>query len=357
MSVVPPGDTVAEILSRVRFRNALDDYTKVNACNRVRQSEVHAGSQNTQLPGRHVAVILGYFNGQSYIQEQLQSILGQTHSAIHVYISDDKSEPGFSLDQLRLSPDELSKISLGVRTQNLGSTNNFLNALANVPDDFEYYAFSDQDDIWHRDKLEKAIAVLQKFPSNKPALYCARTEISNATCKKTLGYSPLFNRPPSFANALVQNIGGGNTMVFNKAAKDLILKSTQDVEVVSHDWWCYQIVTGAGGQVIYDSKPCLKYRQHACNLVGANTGWRARFLRIRELLRGRFREWSDINITALLAHKHLLTIANQRVIEDFIQARQSSLLKRLILFKRSGIHRQTLLGNLGLLLGVFLNNV
>jgi glycosyltransferase involved in cell wall biosynthesis len=357
MSVVPSSDAAAEILSAVRFRNTSDDCAKVNARNRIQQSEVHAGSQNTQLPERHVAIVLGYFNGQSYIQEQLQSILGQTHSAVHVYISDDKSEPGFSLDQLRLSPDECSKISLGVRTQNVGYTNNFLNALASVSDDFEYYAFSDQDDIWHGDKLEKAIAVLLKFPSNKPALYCARTEIANATCEKTLGYSPLFNRPPSFANALVQNIGGGNTMVFNKAAKDLILESTQDVEVVSHDWWCYQIVTGVGGHVIYDSEPCLKYRQHAHNLVGANTGWRARFLRLRVLLRGRFREWSDINIAALLANKHLLTIANQRVIGDFIQARQSMLLKRLILFKRSGIHRQTFLGNLGLLLGVFLNNV
>ena len=146
-------------------------------------------------------------------------------------------------------------------------------------------------------------------------------------------------------------------MVFNKAARELILEATQDVTVISHDWWCYQVVTGAGGQVIYDPEPCLKYRQHDHNLIGANNSWRARLLRIRELLRGCFYEFNDINLTALSAHKHLLTNSNQQVLDDFIQARQSSLIKRLFLFKRSGIYRQTLFGTLGLFLGVFFNKV
>jgi glycosyltransferase involved in cell wall biosynthesis len=314
-------------------------------------------SQNARSAQSRVAVILGYFDGQSFIGEQLQSIIGQTHSALHIYLCDDNSERRFSLDSLRLDQNSLSKMSVGVRLHNIGFTNNFLNALACVSDEFEYFAFSDQDDVWHEDKLEKAIAALDKGPPEQPALYCARTEIVDATCEHTLGFSPLFDKPPSFANALVQNIGGGNTMVFNRAARDLILEATQHASVVSHDWWCYQVVTGAGGHVIYDSEPSLKYRQHDHNLVGANTSWRARLLRIRGLLRGRFREWNDINLAALSAHKHLLTNSNQRVLSDFIEARQSSLIKRLFLFKRSGIYRQTLFGNLGLLLGVFLNKV
>ena len=146
-------------------------------------------------------------------------------------------------------------------------------------------------------------------------------------------------------------------MVFNKAAKDLILEATEDVTVVSHDWWCYQIVTGVGGRVIYDPQPCLKYRQHARNLVGSNDNWRARLLRIRGLLRGDYRKWNDINLAALWKHEHSLTFNNRRALCDFTQARQSSLLKRLLLFRRTGIYRQTLLGNLGLLLAVFLNRV
>ena len=155
----------------------------------------------------------------------------------------------------------------------------------------------------------------------------------------------------------MQNIGGGNTMVFNKKAKDLIFEATENVTVVSHDWWCYQIVTGAGGHVIYDPEPCLKYRQHVGNLVGENKSWRARFQRVVELLRGHFRKRNDINIAALSLHKRLLTHTNQLVLDSFIEARQSSFPKRLLFFKLSGIYRQTLLGNLGLLLGIFLNKV
>ena len=289
--------------------------------------------------------------------DQLRSILDQSHSAVHIYLCDDKSEPRFSFDGLRLHSAQLSQISIGLRPPNVGFTNNFLNALASISDDFEYFAFSDQDDIWRDDKLDRAIKLLETVPSATPTLYCARTEIADATCEHTVGFSPLFTKLPSFANALVQSIGGGNTMVFNRAAKDLIVKAAVDANVVSHDWWCYQIVTGAGGYVVYDPEPCLKYRQHANNLVGENNSWHARFVRIRGLLRGSIRTWNDINLKALAENEHLLTGDNRKVLNDFIEARQSSLIKRLFLFKRSGIYRQTWFGNLGLLLGILLNKV
>ncbi len=304
-----------------------------------------------------VAIILGYYEGDKHVAEQLQSIFEQSHQALHVFVSDDQSQPSFTTDEIGVSAEQLAKLSIGIRPNNVGFANNFLNSLASIDDSFEYFAFSDQDDVWHKDKLEKALAVLSKNSSDVPALYCGRTEISNETCTQTLGYSPIFSKPPSFANALIQNLGGGNTMVFNKSARDLIVRSSLNVTVVSHDWWSYQIVTGAGGHVFYDPEPCLKYRQHGNNLVGANTSWAARFVRIRALLQGRLRTWNDIYLKTLLDHKHLLTEQNIRVLNDFIDARQSRLIIRLKLFKRSGIHCQTLFGNLGLLLGILLNKV
>ena len=365
MSVVPQIGVAAHIPNTVRLKNASDgceflsarDYSfDTDGC-RKREPQHVSWSKDLKSEAPRVAVVLGYFDGQEYVCDQLRSILDQSHSAVHIYLCDDKSEPRFSFDGLRLDPAKLSQISIGLRPCNLGFTKNFLNALASISGEFEYFAFSDQDDIWHQDKLERALAALAKAPTEKPALYCARTEIVDATCEHTLGYSPRFNKTPSFANALVQNIGGGNTMVFNRAARDLIINATVDANVVSHDWWCYQIVSGAGGYVVYDPEPCLKYRQHANNLVGTNTSWRARFLRIRGLLQGRFRTWNDINLKALSEHSHLLTADNRKILSNFIEARQSSLIKRLFLFKRSGIYRQTLFDNLGLLLGIILNKV
>ena len=323
----------------------------------LQRARLKSGLKRTGSSKKDVAVVLAYFNGRSYVKDQLSSILEQRHIQTTVYIFDDHSRPSIYSNPILKELVDRCNVHVAVRTHNAGFAKNFLLGLAEVSDRFEYYAFSDQDDVWHEDKLEKAIAALEKLPFKEPALYCARTKIVDVTAEHTLGYSPLFNKPASFANALVQNIGGGNTMVFNKAAKNLILEATQDLTIVSHDWWCYQIVTGAGGYVVYDPEPCLKYRQHTNNLVGANTSWRARLLRVRSLLLGRFREWNDVNLAALSAQKHLLSMTNRRVLDDFIQLRCSSLLKRLKLFKRSGIYRQTLFGNLGLWLGVFLNKL
>ena len=155
----------------------------------------------------------------------------------------------------------------------------------------------------------------------------------------------------------MQNIGGGNTMVMNKAAWQLLIEASKDVKVVSHDWWSYIVVTGGGGVVIYDPRPSLKYRQHEQNLVGRNSGWRARLMRVRMLLQGQYREWNDRHIAALKKNNHVLSAQNRRVLELFIKARQASLFQRIYLFVKAGFHRQTFLGNLGLFVSVILKKV
>jgi hypothetical protein len=102
----------------------------------------------------------------------------------------------------------------------------------------------------------------------------------------------------------VQNIGGGNTMVFNRAARSILASAPADIELIAHDWWTYQMVTGVGGVARYDSWPSVKYRQHEHNLVGSNVGMRQRTLRLRAFAQGRVVIWNDTNIEALKPLKH-----------------------------------------------------
>ena len=60
-------------------------------------------------------------------------------------------------------------------------------------------------------------------------------------------------------------------MLFNAAAKGLF-EAAPGLEVVAHDWWAYQLVSGAGGAVVYDPEPMVGYRQHGRNLIGGNQG-------------------------------------------------------------------------------------
>ena len=87
---------------------------------------------------------------------------------------------------------------------------------------------------------------LQTVPRGTPALYGARTLLIDPE-GAYLGRSPLFCRPPTFRNALVQNIAGGNTMVFNEAARRLLMAAGSAVQVPSHDWWLYLLTTAGGG--------------------------------------------------------------------------------------------------------------
>src|SRR5262249_37272714 len=141
------------------------------------------------------------------------------------------------------------------------------------------------------------LAWFASVPAEVPGMYCGRTELMTED-GQTYGLSPLFTRPPGFQNALVQSLGGGNTIVFNRPAKRL-LEEAGTIDVVLHDWWLYQLVSGAGGMIHYDPQPVLKYRQHLHNVIGSNRGGRSALIRLWMILNGRFRKWNDTNIAAL----------------------------------------------------------
>jgi len=78
---------------------------------------------------------------------------------------------------------------------------------------------------------------------------------------------------------------------------------------------------------------------------------------MRLLWQGTFREWNNINIKELKKLGDVLTPENKKTLELFKQSRSKPLLLRLILIKKSGIYRQTLLGNLGLIAAAALGKI
>ena len=295
-----------------------------------------------------IAILLCTYQGERFLTEQLDSFASQTCRNWKVWVSDDGSQDEshkiLERHKNKWYGDRITILS-GPRR---GFVANFLSLVCKDEIHAEFYAFSDQDDIWEEHKLQRAIDWLDSIPCDVPALYCGRTRLVDKDHNE-IGLSPLFSKAPSFANALIQNIGGGNTMVFNNAARSLLKEAGESVAVTTHDWWAYMLVSGCGGRVYYDAKPMLRYRQHENNLVGMNSSWPARFKRICLLLQGQSRKWNNSNIAALRTMSHRLTQKNFEILELFACAREMSLFSRLIQIKRSGIYRQTLLGNIGLI--------
>ena len=293
-----------------------------------------------------VAVLLATLNGSAYISQQLASIEAQTYPNWFLIASDDGSTDN-TRDVLGRFAQECEQAVVIRDGPRQGACANFLSMAVDSSIEADFYAFSDQDDIWHADKLSRAVAWLKSAPSDVAALYCGRTELIDQN-GRSFGLSPLFTRAPDFRNALVQSIGGGNTMVFNRAAKRLV-ESVGMVDAVSHDWWMYQLVSLVGGLVYYDPVPAIDYRQHSDNLIGSNLGWKARLTRVEMTLDGRFGRWNDRNLAALACvPDELISPKYKTVVEQFAAARSGPIARRLLYLWRSGVYRQTLLGNVGL---------
>lgn len=303
-----------------------------------------------------VAILLCTFNGAAFLGSQLDSIEGQTHANWQVWASDDGSSDS-TRERLKSRqaewPEGRMRILAGPQR---GFAANFLSLACHPEIEADHYAFCDQDDIWEADKLLRALDWIASVPREVPALYCTRTRLIDAEGRE-IGLSPLFVREPGFGNALVQNIGGGNTMVFNNAARNLLCMAGPGVQAVAHDWWAYILVSGCGGRVHYDPYPAIRYRQHGGNLIGRNSGWRARLARVLMLFKGRFRGWNERNLDALRVVDCPLTPESRALLERFAELRSKSALSALVGLKRSGVYRQTSLGNLGLVAAAVLKRL
>jgi glycosyltransferase involved in cell wall biosynthesis len=306
--------------------------------------------------GPLVTIFLCTFNGQRFLPEQLASLERQTFLRWRVVASDDGSTDRTRsiLEAFRDSraPGTVEIVD-GPRR---GAPANFLFLACRQTPVSAYYAFCDQDDVWEADKLARAIAVLEQAPPGVPAVYGSRTSLIDEH-GRPIGLSPLFPRTPTFRSALVQSIAGGNTMVFNQEARDLLAFCGADVDIPSHDWWLYQATSACDGVVHYDPRPSVRYRQHTCNVIGSNMGLAARLRRLRMLGQGRFRHWSDLNVIALTRLRPRMSAENRQIFDLFRKARQRPLLQRAKMFAQAGVYRQTLLGNLGLAAAVVLKKI
>lgn len=315
----------------------------------------------------HVTILMAVYNGANCLEEQLQSLLDQDHQCWHLVTSDDgSSDESANILEAFSRRVKARSVATGarIRVSNLqgprrGAAENFLFLLRQagrkaLPG---WMAFSDQDDVWLPDRLSRGLTQLRAHIHEGPALYCSRTWISSSDLSARRLSAPR-PRPTGFRNALVQNIASGNTILLNPEAVDLVSAAvTQVPQVVVHDWWVYQLVTGAGGQVVHDNQPTLLYRQHAVNQIGANDTFIERLKRFRQLLRGDFRDWNRINITALRSSKEKLTTQNRELLEEFSRLSELSLLPRLQLLSKLGLYRQSTSSTIALWIAALLQRL
>jgi rhamnosyltransferase len=236
-----------------------------------------------------VRVLLATYNGARWLDEQIGSIAKQQGVQISIVASDDSSSDG-TLDVLSRWATHVPVEVLPPVPERFGSAHrNFLRLIRDTDlGDADYFALSDQDDIWLPEKLLRGIECLRSFnahgySSNVTAFWPdgSRHDIDKAQPLQPLDH--LFSSP-----------GPGCTFVMPRSVfselKTFVADNFERLQTIwVHDWLIYAFVRARGGRWHIDSRSNMLYRQHDRNEIGVNSGWRAALSRLRLVRSGAFR--------------------------------------------------------------------
>tara|TARA_Y100001958_G_C21248279_1_gene580802 strand:- start:5991 stop:6944 length:954 start_codon:yes stop_codon:yes gene_type:complete len=217
-----------------------------------------------------VAVFLATYNGEKYLKEQIDSILSQNNVHVDIYCNDDgSSDNTFEIIKEYQSSNKNFFVVNSVK--NSGSAGlNFYSMILSSDGEYDYYAFSDQDDIWMKSKLDIAC---QKLTINKADGYSAN-HIAFWGEKKLKIYK---NHSQTQFDYMFESAGAGCTYVLTKRLfidlRDFIDKNQESVsKVFKHDWFTYAFARSRNYKWYLDSEFTLMYRQHNDNETGVNSG-------------------------------------------------------------------------------------
>ncbi len=240
-----------------------------------------------------VQVLMSTFNGEKYLEQQIDSILNQDFDGcIKLLVRDDGSTDNTVKILRHYEKNELVDIIYG---ENLGVNESILYLLKNRDRNCSYFAFSDQDDVWNSDKIRQSVFTISKEANNleKPILFASSTYAVDKNLKP-LNIISIAKRKVSFYNAMVENIAPGHTQLFNNSLADIVLRaSPKSINII--DWWFY-IVATAFGNVYFFNSPTVLYRQHGKNVIGYKNNFFIRTLYRCKRMFGSSRNMASIQI-------------------------------------------------------------
>lgn len=256
-----------------------------------------------------VAVLMSTYNGELYLREQLDSIFRQKYVNVTIYIRDDGSADNtidILSDYEKCYPGKIY-VDRGI---NVGWKRSFMELVrktSKLSCKYDYYAFSDQDDIWLPEKLKRATESLSEI-KNEIKLYCSNQyyykDGVNQGCVRTREVMK-----PTVENSLIRNLAIGCTIVTSPRLM-MLMASGEPAGPPPHDFWIYQLAV-LMGEAIVDHNSYILYRQHNTNQIGAKKSkfdiWKRR---VRKLL------FPDIKHEREIQARELLRIYSEFMSED-----------------------------------------
>lgn len=285
---------------------------------------------------KKIQILLSTYNGEKYLREQLNSFTAlDNFEEIKVLIRDDGSSDS-TKDILKEYSERFGfEVIYG---ENVGVNMSFHQLILRADRSCEYFAFSDQDDVWLPHKLSRAVCRISEIDSNSCALYSACSSLTDEKLNVN-GHTLIPKKKLSFYNAMVQNVAVGHTQVFNRHLLELLAKEfSQDIGITDH--WAY-LLASTTGQVMYDEEQTALYRQHGNNLIGYGNSFFASFKnRIKRALSGAPQEKTRQLEAFLECYGSDMSPEHKKELESFLSS-QKCFFKRLVYLFKTKVYRQT----------------
>lgn len=230
-----------------------------------------------------VAVLMTTYNSKLWLHDQVQSILEQEKVQIKLFVSDDFSDDG-TWELLQKIAKNDNRITLLSKEERFGDAGkNFFRMVRDSDiSGCDYVAYSDHDDIWHADKLIHLTNVSRRED--------AAGVSSNVRAFWANGKSKLIQKsqPQRNYDYLFESAGPGCTFLMSKDLIEKVREELMEIKSVArdlalHDWLTYAICRASGKKWVIDPRVTVNYRQHAENVIGANSGLRSKLSRIKRL--------------------------------------------------------------------------
>lgn len=206
-----------------------------------------------------IAVLMSTYNGEKYLDQQLDSLYRQSlRDSMKIYIRDDGSRDR-TPDRIRRWADKMD-IEL-YRGENVGPARSFWELFMDDSIRADYYAFCDQDDIWDPDKLEAAV---RRLNGNTHLYVCGFRSIDErgrVICARGTSAVPEISVPALFVSGAAQ----GCAMVFTDALREYVRKMNL-TQIPMHDLMLTLYALNYG-DFYWDRKPHFSYRMHRENVV------------------------------------------------------------------------------------------
>lgn len=290
-----------------------------------------------------ITIIMATFNGQEYIEEQLESIKAQTYKDWKLVVRDDCSKDRTVEILKKFAKEVEQEVIIKVNEKPSGSAKkNFARLLQDVQND-SYVMFSDQDDVWKDDKVEITYKAMmsaeKKYGKEIPLLVHGDVEVidenGNVIADSMFKLSHI-EADSGLSKLIIQNHVTGCTMMCNKSLSKGIVKYISDNKVIMHDYFA-ALYASVFGKIIVIKRPLLSYRQHGDNSVGAKDNNNIYYL-IKRLGDGR-KNYKNAMIRSEEQIKFFLNVYKDKMIEKDFKDKYELMKEYSVLAKYSKIKR------------------